>query len=184
VLDVAERLVQLRGFNAFSYADVAAELGITKASLHYHFPGKAELGQALIVRYTRRFSEALAMIDSRETDAPAKLRAYLDLYTEVLRGRRMCLCGMLAAEHQTLPKPMREAVVTFFEANEQWLARTLTQGRREETLTFRRSPKAAAQMLISALQGAMLIARTTADLKGFQTNAAGLVAVIAGSRRA
>ena len=48
ILDVAERLVQLRGFNGFSYADVAAELGITKASLHYHFPGKAELGEALI----------------------------------------------------------------------------------------------------------------------------------------
>ena len=51
ILDVAERLVQLSGFNGFSYADVAAELRITKASLHYHFAGKAELGEALIARY-------------------------------------------------------------------------------------------------------------------------------------
>ena len=50
ILDVAERLVQTRGFNGFSYADVASELDVTKASLHYHFPGKAELGQALIAR--------------------------------------------------------------------------------------------------------------------------------------
>ena len=41
-----ERLVQSRGFNGFSYADVSAELGITKAALHYHFAGKAEMGQA------------------------------------------------------------------------------------------------------------------------------------------
>ena len=59
ILDIAEQLVQVRGFNAFSYADIAAELGITKASLHYHFSGKAELGQALIARYAQRFALAL-----------------------------------------------------------------------------------------------------------------------------
>ena len=56
ILDVAERLVQLRGFNGFSYADIAAELHITKASLHYHYAGKAELGRALIERYAERFT--------------------------------------------------------------------------------------------------------------------------------
>jgi TetR/AcrR family transcriptional regulator, transcriptional repressor for nem operon len=182
VLDVAERLVQLRGFNAFSYADVAAELGITKASLHYHFPGKAELGEALIVRYTQRFSEALAAIDADQADAPAKLNAYLGLYLEVLRGRRMCLCGMLAAEYQTLPKPMRAAVVAFFDTNEAWLARILEHGRRDATLHFEGAANDPARMIISALQGAMLIARPHADLTGFQTTAARLIASIAGTR--
>ena len=50
--------MQVRGFNGFSYADIASELGITKASLHYHFPGKAELGEALIERYADRFAGA------------------------------------------------------------------------------------------------------------------------------
>src|SRR2546421_761097 len=85
ILDVAERLVQVRGFNAFSYADVATELGITTASLHYHFPGKAELGQALIARYAERFTNALARIDSDATAAPAKLTAYANLYADTLR---------------------------------------------------------------------------------------------------
>src|SRR3981081_4203245 len=104
ILDVAERLVQSRGFNGFSYADVAAELGITKASLHYHFPGKAELGEALIERYAARFASALEAIDERVSDAPAKLEAYAGLYADVLRGKRMCLCGILAGEDQTLPE--------------------------------------------------------------------------------
>ena len=51
ILDVAEQLVQVRGFNAFSYADVAGELELTNAALHYHFPSKSELGEALIARY-------------------------------------------------------------------------------------------------------------------------------------
>ena len=53
ILDVAERLAQVRGFNGFSYADVAGELKITKAALHYHFAGKAELGVALIAALLR-----------------------------------------------------------------------------------------------------------------------------------
>src|SRR3954454_23736387 len=56
ILDTAERLLQARGFNGFSYGDVAGELGITRAALHYHHPGKAELGEALIARYTERAS--------------------------------------------------------------------------------------------------------------------------------
>src|SRR5688572_3574611 len=84
ILDSAERLVQSRGFNGFSYADVAAELGITRASLHYHFPGKAELGQALIGRYAARFAHALEEIDARGGDAPAKLAAYARIYGDVL----------------------------------------------------------------------------------------------------
>ncbi|MEA3218554.1 MAG: TetR/AcrR family transcriptional regulator, transcriptional repressor for nem operon, partial [Acidimicrobiia bacterium] len=129
ILDVAERLVQSRGFNAFSYADVAGELGITKAALHYHFAGKAELGEALIVRYAARFSEALVEIDTRYIPASEKLRAYTNLYAQVLAQERMCLCGMLAADYQTLPAAMRDAVVRFFDDNEAWLTIVLESGR-------------------------------------------------------
>ena len=111
ILDSAERLVQARGFNGFSYADVAAELGVTKASLHYHFPGKTELGQALMARYAERFAAALEQIEERGPAAPARLEAYADLYGDVLRGDRLCLCGMLAAEYGTLPDAIRERVI-------------------------------------------------------------------------
>src|SRR5712691_3274005 len=85
ILDAAERLVQVRGFNGFSYADVAAELQLTKPSLHYHFASKAKLGEALIVRYAERFLQALADVDSDGAHAPAKLDSYARLYLEVLR---------------------------------------------------------------------------------------------------
>src|SRR5215470_9366346 len=76
ILDVAERLAQVRGFNGFSYADIAAEVGITKAALHYHFATKADLGEALIGRYAARFGEALAAIDGG-TGQAARLRRSL-----------------------------------------------------------------------------------------------------------
>ena len=140
ILDSAERLVQRRGFNGFSYADVAAELGVTKASLHYHFPGKAELGEALIGRYAARFAEALEQIDARGGDAPAKLVAYARIYADVLRDRRMCLCGMLAADYDTLPEPMRDAVLRFFDDNEGWLTNVLEQGQTEGSIASTAPP--------------------------------------------
>ena len=127
ILDIAEKLVQTRGFNGFSYADIAGALKVTKASLHYHFPGKADLGKELIERYERNFLVALSHIDAVAKDASEKLRRYAGLYEGVLRGDRMCLCGMLAAEWGTLPKPMREPMRHFFDENERWLVKVLAE---------------------------------------------------------
>jgi len=184
ILDVAERLVQIRGFNGFSYGDVASELGITTAALHYHFAGKAELGEALIERYASRFGEALGEIDQHGVDPAEKLHAYANLYLDVLRDHRMCLCGMLAADYDTLPKPMRNAVVRFFDDNEEWVGRVLEQGRAEGTLQFTGSPADAAQMIVSGLEGAMLVARPYGDTNRFESAAARLLAGLTDTTRA
>jgi TetR/AcrR family transcriptional repressor of nem operon len=174
ILDVAERLVQARGFNGFSYADVAREVGVSKAALHYHFSGKAELGEALIERYAARFGEALAALDASELDAREKLEAYVRLYADVFQDERMCLCGMLAADYATLPDPMRSRVVTFFDDNEAWLARVLEGGRAAGTLRFHGTSRAVARTLLAGLEGAMLVSRPYGDLKRFRS-AAGLL---------
>jgi TetR/AcrR family transcriptional repressor of nem operon len=176
IMDVAERLVQSRGFNGFSYADVARELGVTKAALHYHFPGKAELGAALISRYASRFDDALADIDARAGDAPGKLQAYACLYLQVLTDDRMCLCGMLAAELHSLSPPIRDGVVRFFDTNEAWLAHVLDEGRQAGTVIFDGPPPQAARMILSAFEGAMLVARTYGNPERFQTAARQMLA--------
>jgi TetR/AcrR family transcriptional regulator, transcriptional repressor for nem operon len=181
ILDAGERLVQVRGFNGFSYADVAAELALTKASLHYHFPSKAELGEALIARYAERFAQALAAIDANVTLPPAKLDAYASLYAEVLREERMCLCGMLAAEYQTLPDPIRDAVVAFLDDNEAWLALVLEEGRKDGSLRFIGTAADTARSIVSGLEGAMLVARPYGALERFETAAAQLLASLTGA---
>jgi TetR/AcrR family transcriptional regulator, transcriptional repressor for nem operon len=155
--------VQRRGFNGFSYADIAAELGITKASLHYHFPGKAELGESLITRYATRFAGALVEIDARVLPAVDKLKAYCDIYHAVLSEHRMCLCGMLAAEYETLPDPMRNAVVAFLDHNQAWLSALLENGRGAGSLRFSDTSDQAARSIVAALEGAMLVSRPYGD---------------------
>jgi TetR/AcrR family transcriptional repressor of nem operon len=176
ILDVAERLVQVRGFNAFSYADIAAELNITTAALHYHFPGKAELGEALVTRYAARFAEALVAVESRVETAPAQLDAYAELYLQVLRDKRMCLCGMLASEYPTLPAPMQDAVIRFFDDSETWLTRVLNRGREDGTLRFSGPVSDTARTIVSGLEGAMLVARPQGDVARFESVANHLLA--------
>ncbi len=181
ILDVAERLVQTRGFNGFSYADIAAELAITKASLHHHFPSKAGLGEALIARYAERFASALAAIDADTSTASAKLDAYASLYADVLREGRMCLCGMLAAEYATLPSPIQGAVVAFLDENEDWLEHVLEQGRSDRSLRLSGTARQTARSILSGLEGAMLVARSHGDVESFQAGAALLIAGLAGT---
>jgi TetR/AcrR family transcriptional repressor of nem operon len=181
ILDIAERLVQVRGFNGFSYGDVAAELGITRAALHYHFASKAELGEALIERYAARFGRALEDLTASAGAAPELLRGYAGLYREVLRQERMCLCGMLAAEYQTLPAPMRAAVLRFLDHNEAWLAAVLERGVAAGSVQVTGSARDTARMIVGGLEGAMLVARPYGDVARFEAAAANLLAGVTGA---
>src|SRR5471032_2089217 len=171
ILDAAEGLAQTRGYNGFSYADVATQLGVTKASLHYHFPSKAELGRALIERYRVLFGAALEAIDQQIQDPRKKLRRYVDLYNSVLINERMCLCGMLAAEYATLPALMQKGLTMFFDSNERWLTAVLEGGLRSGIFQFDESANQRARVLLSALEGAMLVARSYGDPRRFQAAA-------------
>jgi TetR/AcrR family transcriptional regulator, transcriptional repressor for nem operon len=175
ILDAAERMLQVRGYNGFSYGDVAEELGITRAALHYHFKGKGELGQALIERYATRFAAALEALDETAPDAAAKLRGYAGLYLDVVSRDRMCLCGMLAAEYRTLPEPLQESVSAFFDTNSEWLRGVLEQGGVEGSLRLLGSPDDVAAMVLGGLEGAMLITRLDGDAARFSAAADRLI---------
>ncbi|MBA4181924.1 MAG: TetR/AcrR family transcriptional regulator [Anaerolinea sp.] len=175
VLDVAEAMAQTRGFNGFSYADISAEVGITKASLHYHFRTKADLGRSLIARYRGAFRAALDAITASGGSALERLHAYVLLYASVVRDDRMCLCGMFAAEYRTLPAAMQEEIRGFFDENESWLAEQLDEGRRAGELAFDGLPRETAMILLGALEGMMLVARSYGDAARFEASAKRLI---------
>ena len=175
-MDIAQRLVQTRGFNAFSYADIAASLSVSKASLHFHFPSKVDLGVSLIERYGDTFKTALEAIDLEPGGTAAKLRRYVGLYAAVLADGRMCLCGMLAAEFATLPKSMQAALESFFQLNERWLTGVLNKGRASGVLRFEGPAAEASQFIIDSLEGSMMMARSNGGMARFDTAARRLLA--------
>ena len=132
--------------------------------------------QALIARYASRFMGALANLDTADRTARGQLDSYTGLYLQVLRNGQMCLCGMLAAEYQTLPQPMQDAVIGFFDQNEGWLENVLEQGRTDGSLRFAGSARDTARMIVAGLEGAMLVARPYGDTARFQAAADSLLA--------
>ena len=168
VLDIAEALVQTRGYNAFSYADVSRAVGIRKASLHHHYPTKGDLGLALVSRYRAAFLGALQGIEEKSDSTSKRLEHYTELYGSVLRKGRMCMCGMLAADVATLPKPMRESIADFFVENEEWLTRVLAEGKKRGEIEFEGTPASMASFFVSSLEGAMLVARGSGNLDPFR----------------
>jgi len=169
ILDIAERLVQTRGYNGFSYSDISTELRIRNASVHYHFPSKTDLGRRLVGRYRENFMAALAGLERESADARRRLRAYVGLWTGVLRDRdRMCLCGMMAADIATLPKAVRGEIRRFFDENEEWLVRVLRAGLKARTLRLAAGPEVEARLLTMGLEGAMLVARSYGEVRRFE----------------
>jgi TetR/AcrR family transcriptional regulator, transcriptional repressor for nem operon len=167
ILDIAQKLVQTRGFNAFSYADIAKTMHVSKASLHYHFATKSDLGTKLVERYHAAFKQALDDIDAAGCRMPEKLLRFMKLYARVLADERMCLCGMLAAEFDTLPPTMQEALNRFFDLNETWLADVLESGQTHGSMHFAGPATEAALYIISTLEGSMMMARAHGGMARF-----------------
>jgi TetR/AcrR family transcriptional repressor of nem operon len=171
ILDAAERRVQVVGFNGFSYADIAREVGITNASVHYYFPSKTDLGVRLVERYREHFFAAVASIEATSHTAPERLSAYVDLYQGVLAADRLCLCGIMASEYETLADPIKAQLVQFFQRNQAWLGEQLAEGRAANEFSFDGDPKALAIAIIGALEGSMLVARVLGGIESFRTSA-------------
>lgn len=176
ILVSAQRLVQQRGFNGFSYADIAEEVGIRKASVHHHFPTKTDLAAALIESYTAQVQSELARIGGTAAQADAKLKAYIAVYRGSLTADRMCLCGMLASEWLTLDPALLPNITHFFALNTEWLTEVLATGKSQGRFAFNGAAADHARMLLAALQGALLIARATSDRQAFDRTTAVLIA--------
>lgn len=160
IVDAAEVLIQERGYNGFSFEDVARQVGIRKPSIHHHFATKVDLGVTVAQRYAFRFREALLRIEGSSGKAPERLRAYAQLFeTTYEQNRRLCICGMLGAEADSLADNLNSEVRQFFQINLDWLNRVIAEGRAAGTLR----PEAAApgwpEGFLAAMEGAMLVGR-------------------------
>src|SRR5580693_6206127 len=164
ILDIAQELIQSRGYNGFSFGDLAERLGVKTPAIHYHFATKEDLARSLMTRYRQRLHASLDKIDESGPSPRRALERFIQLFHATLKpDHRLCLCGMLATELTTLPTSVQTEVRVFFEDNEKWLAQVLGEGRKAKVLEFEGSSAAAARCIYAALHGAMLSAHTFAD---------------------
>lgn len=163
ILDIAQCMVQKRGYNAFSYADISEQIGIRKASIHYHFATKDDLVMELVNRYRERTRQICQGIEQTVTDPDQQLRHFAALYRESLREQRLCMCGMLTADFAVLPEKLQGGITAFLADNVAWLQSVLERGSAAGVFHCQNPVEIEAKRLLAIFQGAQLIARTDAD---------------------
>ena len=137
ILNEAEALFRGKGFNGFSYADIARPLGIRNAAVHYHFATKADLGVALIERYRELLRTSTDQFMHEGGDARTQLEGYFRfMLAEHAQGDVICPIGIMAADYHTVPEAMRERGRLLAEETLTWLTRVLEVGREQGAFRF------------------------------------------------
>ena len=153
IIDAAENQARVGGYHGFSFREIAKDIGIKSASIHYHFPTKEDLAAELAKRYTEKFNQYLNTITETESGLQEQINQYAQLFYHAIKNdEKMCLCGLFAAESSTLPQTVKEATQLFFEAQLQWLS-TLFSNHNIAQAEDR------ALQLLANLEGAMLLAK-------------------------
>ncbi|MDZ7811096.1 MAG: TetR/AcrR family transcriptional regulator [Arhodomonas sp.] len=163
IVDTAQRLMQRRGFHAFSYHHVAEILGVRTAAIHYHFPTKADLGVAVIGRFREDFRWWWRQQLGRDAGAAERLEAYFALDGHYAQDDRVCPLGVVGVERAGLPVPVCREAAALLEEVAGFLQETLEAGRREGTMTFPGDATAVARQVLAATQGGLQLARLAGD---------------------
>jgi AcrR family transcriptional regulator len=120
----ADTLFYERGFEATSFADIAAEVGISRGNFYHHFKTKDDILDAVI---TRRLAATQAMLEDWEADAAPDAR--IISFIRILIANRAkimafgCPVGTLNSELSKLDHLARGRAAGIFALFRDWLAR-------------------------------------------------------------
>jgi TetR/AcrR family transcriptional repressor of nem operon len=169
ILDTAQHLIVTRGYNAFSYADIAEVVNVSKPSIHFHFATKGELVRKLLVRYRDQAKTNLELASTQLPDPMARLRAYASYWENCIRNdsATFCLCALLASELLTLPTEVATEVKLYFRELAGWLKDTMEQGAANGQMVLPRGAAAEAESFMASAHGAMLSARVYGEADVF-----------------
>lgn len=164
IMDVAQEMVQTRGYHAFSYRDISERIGIKTASIHYYYPSKPDLAKALLGRVRGMFEGALEGIDAEGGDVKIKLRKFTGVFLDTYGDDgRLCPFCMIATTQKTIPEEVQNEVRAFWSKGEEWVQKLLEEGQESGDLELIGSVQLLSRMMVSSLEGAMVVAKAFDD---------------------
>ncbi|WP_213804575.1 TetR/AcrR family transcriptional regulator [Granulicella sp. dw_53] len=161
ILDVAHKLIADRGYAAFSYADIASEVKVSKATIHHHFPLKEDLVVAVLRRHRQRLGEGLAQMDGAASDPFDRLTYYMKYWEACIQKKTepICIAALLGAELPSLPADVATEVRFHFADLHRWLQQTLELGEKQKSIRLTQATSREADLLMATVHGAMISAR-------------------------
>ncbi|WP_313192134.1 TetR/AcrR family transcriptional regulator [Shinella zoogloeoides] len=161
ILASAQKLIVAGGYNGFSYADIAAVVGIRKASIHHHFPSKVDLVRTLVLRYRESAEASMAELEGNLPEPLELIQTYAGHWARCIEDASFpfCVCALLASELPALPEEVAVEVRAFFRSLSAWLASVMERGQQQGSLNISGAPRVEAEAFMATIHGAMLSAR-------------------------
>lgn len=167
ILKRAERYLQDAGYSSFSFRDLASDLGIKSASVHYHFRSKEELGIALLQSYQERFTRWAE--SRRNSGSPKDDLIELFKYDQHLcRIGSICPGGAFGAEYTVLPDSVRQELAKLHDLQRRWMCDRLAAGRAGGEIRGEGTVENQADFILATLQGGLKVARTSGNPNAFE----------------
>jgi TetR/AcrR family transcriptional repressor of nem operon len=167
LMRTAEQLLRSKGYAAFSYADLALAVGIRKASIHYHFPTKEDLGVAVVESYIERVEQALMRIERERAKTAERLESFALLFTSGVEEGLLPLCGALAAEMAALPECLQVLAKNFLQLQCRWLKKILDDGVLQGEISPGVETEKCAHNILCQMEGVSLVNWTLDKSRNF-----------------
>lgn len=166
-LKTGQKYLQILGFNGFSFQTISDALGIRKASLHYYFASKQDMGRELLEDYEKQFimwSEKILTLSAYE-----KILKFIKIFTLMSEDHlKICPSGALCADFNSLDKSTQRQLLQFHQTQKRWLVETFEQGQKEKTVRKDIHVEAVADLWMASIQGGLQIARLRGDPSYFK----------------
>lgn len=171
IIQRTSELLARGGYDSFSYADIAELVQVRKASIHHHFPTKADLVKATVARHCEAIRQGLRSLDESTPDPLQRLEAYCQWWAACIEASAppICICALLAAELPSIPTGVADQVRSHFEELSSWLTAVIEEGRSAGRVGLAVEPSTEALAFMASIHGAMLTARALGDSRVFSS---------------
>ncbi len=172
LIDAAHRLALRKGFDRTSVSEVIAEVGVQRGSLYHYFPGKEDLGLAVLERDRVEFMTMLDSTLSRPGEPAKMLKEFFDAALKKHRDTGFvggCLWGNTALEMSNT-KPAYVKLVR--EVFEEWVSKVeVVIHRGQVEGEFRTDLKAydLARLVVAGIEGGIMMSRLTKSPQPLKT---------------
>ena len=165
IVEKAAPLFNQKGFEGTSLSDLMRVTGLQKGGIYRHFSSKEELaGEAFDYAWQKAFTRRLEGLDEA-TDAVERLKKMIDNFVDIRTGLVPGGCPLMntAVEADDGNPVLRARARGALQGWMSRLTRAAADGIASREVNPRVDPKALGQLIISTLEGALLISRLEND---------------------
>lgn len=155
ITDLAMMNIREKGYLSFSYDDLAKTLNVTKASIHYHFIKKENLGLAICTRIQEGLEATYNNVTQMNTNSEEKLWAFFFNRVANIEDNEICPLSSLQADYNYLPEAMRKRIYDLSELEIEYVKNLLMEIKDEDNHVQFKDAEELAALLTASLKGAL-----------------------------